>query len=508
MSSMPASKGTFILNGQDVRFPDKRVLVARDICAAAPAYSAPVTFDCSLACTAIGWPMQMGVLMMSFYSDDPDCPSAGLYPSLYISGTLPLPLACIPGNPSPEGIWQGQTFYSVQLIPGPPPFGMSFRFRAVMTVELNASVNVSVTMERLVPNSEFSPPPEDGSNVYVTCATWSQNLVRNLPAGSDPLARNINWIMTNPALIPVTTSGEYCETDIRSASMSVVLMPFKLGCDGTADKGVKADCSLDTGYRTYSCMAVLVEPMTPGAWPAQWTQMGTNKSNDFRCFSGTNSRTIAPVAAAKLDPPRENAIDLLNCGCGEDPVNGDRQQIQYGTAAGYEVVLKSVNKGEPCLSIRIGGVGNTWTVAESYDIDLTILADTGHYVRKASFPTVPGAPKVVVYGMEFPSGILADCVPIPSEGGPPRVATIRAESPPAAKERTAARAMIEKMHLVQVSPCVHLGEALETQASCGCGGAGAILRACAIHGKCRVTGNTVEMNCWKCDDYVAKEQPR
>jgi hypothetical protein len=256
-------------------------------------------------------------------------------------------------------------------------------------------------------------------------------------------------------------------------------------------------------------MAVLVEPMTPGAWPAQWTQMGTNKSGGiFGCFSGTNSRTIAPVAAAKLDPPRENAIDLLNCGCGEDPVNGDRQQIQYGTAAGYEVVLKSVNKGEPCLSIRIGGVGNTWTVAESYDIDLTILADTGHYVRKASFPTVPGAPKVVVYGMEFPSGILADCVPIPSEGGPPRVVAIRSESPPAAKERTAARAMIEKMHLVQVSPCVHLGEALETQASCGCGGGGAILRACAVHGKCRVTGNTVEMNCWKCDDYVEKEQPR
>ena len=509
MSSMPASNGTFILNGQDVQIPNKRVLVARDICAAAPVYSVPVTFDCSLACTAIGWPMQMGVLMMRFYSDDPDCPSAGLYPSLYISGTLSLPLGCIPGNPSPEGIWQGRTFYTVQLIPGPPPFGMSFRFQAVMTVELDASVNVTVTMERLVPNAEFSPPPADGSNVYVTCATWSQNLVRYLPEGADPLARNINWILTNPALIPVTTSGEYCETDIRSASMSVVLMPFKLGCDGTADNGAKADCSLDTGYRTYSCMAVLVEPMTPGAWPAQWTQMGTNKSGGiFGCFSGTNSRTIAPVAAAKLDPPRENAIDLLNCGCGEDPVNGDRQQIQYGTAAGYEVVLKSVNKGEPCLSIRIGGVGNTWTVAESYDIDLTILADTGHYVRKASFPTVPGAPKVVVYGMEFPSGILADCVPIPSEGGPPRVATIRSESPPAAKERTAARAMIEKMHLVQVSPCVHLGEALETQASCGCGGAGAILRACAIHGKCRVTGNTVEMNCWKCDDYVEKEQPR
>ena len=115
---------------------------------------------------------------------------------------------------------------------------------------------------------------------------------------------------------------------------------------------------------------------------------------------------------------------------------------------------------------------------------------------------------MVVYGLEFPSGILAECVPIPVEGMPPVERAIQSESPPAKAERTAAKTMIEKMRLVQTSPCIHLGEALETQASCGCGGAGAILRACAIHGKCRVAGNTVEMNCWKCDDYVKKEQPR
>jgi hypothetical protein len=238
--------------------------------------------------------------------------------------------------------------------------------------------------------------------------------------------------------------------------------------------------------------------------------MGTNKPLDYRCFNGTNSRTVSPVAAASLTPsPSYPPIaDLLNCGCGEDPINGDKQQIQYGMAAGYEVVLKSVNKNSPCLAIRVAGAGNPWTRDSVLNLDETILADTGHYVRQASFPTVPGAPKVVVYGLEFPSGILADCVPIPTDRGSPRVVPIKSESPPATKERTAARAMIEKMHLVQVSPCVHLGEALETQASCGCGGGGAILRACAVHGKCRVAGNTLEMNCWKCDDYVAKEQPQ
>ena len=510
MPTMTASKGTFVLNGVDVQFL-KRFQVAQDICAIAPTYSTPVTFDCSLACTAIGWPMQMGVLMISLYTDDPDCPLDGRRTSSYVPGQVLLPLACIPGNPPPEGVWQGRAFISSVLIPGPPQYGMSFRFQAVMTVELDASVTVSVTMERLVPNGEFSPPPPDGSNVYVTCATWSQNLVRYLAPGANPLARNINWTMTNSTPVAVIPSGTYCETDIHSASMSVLLMPFKIGCNGMADNVTPADCSLDTGYRTYSCMAVLIEPITPNAWPAQWFQMGTNKSLDYRCFNGTNSRTVSPVAAASLTPsPSYPPIaELLNCGCGEDPINGDKQQIQFGMAAGYEVVLKSVSTGgnlggDPCLSIRVSGSGNPWTADASYNVDATILADTGHYVRRAEFPSVPGAPKVVVYGLEFPSGILAECVPIPVEGMPPVKRAIQSESPPAKAERTAAKTMIEKMRLVQVNPCIHLGEALETQASCGCGGGG-LLRKCAVHGTCRVSGNTVEMNCWKCNDYTPQQ---
>ena len=507
MPTMTAAKGTFILNGQAIQFI-KRFQVAQDICAIAPTYSTPVTFDCSLACTAIGWPMQMGVLTMNFYTDDPLCPSAGVHSSLYIPGQIVLPLACIPGNPPPEGVWQGRSFFSSVLISGPPQYGMSFRFQAVMTVELDASVTVSVTMERLVPNAEFSPPPSDGSNVYVTCATWSQNLVRYLAPGADPLARNINWTMTNSSSVAVVPSGTYCQTDIHSATMSVVLIPFKLGCNGMADNVTPADCSLDTGYRTYSCMSVLVEPITANAWPAQWIQMGTNKPLDYRCFNGTNSRTVSPVAAASLTPsPAYPPIaELLNCGCsGEDPVNGDKQQIQFGSAAGYEVVLKSVSKGDPCLAIRVAGAGNSWTVDTSYNVDATILADTGHYVRRASFSSVSGSPKVVVYGMEFPSGVLAECVPIPSEGMPAVGKAVQSESAPAKIERTAARAMIEKMRLVQTNPCVYLGESLETQASCGCGGGG-VLRKCGLHGKCRVSGNTVDRNCWKCDDYSSSQE--
>lgn len=506
MPTISAATGSYILNGSDVQFI-RRLMVAREVCSPAPLYSVQVNFDCSLACTAIGWPMQMGVLMMSFYTDDPDCPSAGIHQSIYIPAQIALPLGCVPGDPSPEGVWQGQAAFSTVLIPGPPQLGMSFRFQAYMTVEDDASVTVSVIMQRIVPNSEYTPHPADGSNVYIECATFSQNLTRYLSPGTDPLARNINWIMTNSNLVSVIPSGSYCDTDIHSANLSVILMPYKLGCDGMADNLIRSDCSLDTGYRTYSCFGLLVEPITPNAWPAQWVQMGTNKSLDYRCYNGSNSVSSPPIAAS-LDPTPiyPTAAELLNCGCGgEDPVNGDIQQIQFGLAAGYDVVIKSVNKGLPCLAIRVSGTGNSWTVDTTGTVDEAILADTGHYIRTASFPDVDGAPKVVAYAMEFPSGILAECVPIPPEGISPRARDMKTISPVARDIKPAkVKSLISRMAEVKKSPCVHLGMALETEASCGC--SGGLLHSCSIHGKCRIVGNTIEMNCWRCDSYTPKPE--
>lgn len=59
---------------------------------------------------------------------------------------------------------------------------------------------------------------------------------------------------------------------------------------------------------------------------------------------------------------------------------------------------------------------------------------------------------------------------------------------------------IEKMKSVVSKPCLHLGLALEQSPSCGC--AGGILHECKIHKVCRVSGNTKEMNCWRCPDYI------
>lgn len=475
------------------------VAVARDICAPNPAYSVPVDFNCSLACTDIGWPMQGGVILLNFYKDDPLCPTAGVSASNYIPGQVSISLGCRPGNPSPEGVWIGRTFSANILIPGPPTdYGMTFRYSAVMTVASSNSVTVTVTVERLVPNAEYSPSPPSGDNVYAPCGSFSTTLTR---IGSIP-ARNVNWVLTQANLVAYVPSGtgSYCDTDIKSVAVSMIMFPFKIGCDGRASNGAPANCSLDTGYRTYSCMGCLVEPMVPNAFPAQWRQMGFNTGPfDFRCFDATNSGTglTPPIAAVVNPPPVYPAVaELLNCGCpNEDPVNTDAQQIQFVTCAGYDVILKSVNASAPCLAVRVNGGGNPWTVG-AYTVDAGILADTGHWVATCAFPSLAGQPKVVLYGMEFPSGILAECVPIPSMGLPPSTRIIKSPTPDGVS------ATMLKMREVRENPCVYLGEALETTPSCGC--SGGIMHACGVHGKCRVSGSTIEMNCWRCPSYQAK----
>jgi hypothetical protein len=477
------------------------IAVAKYICAPPTiGYSVPVTFDCALACTAIGWPMQMGILTIDFYTDDPTCPSAGVSRSKYFPQMVTMGLGCRPGNPSPEGIWQGEYFSSVTLISGPPAYGMSFRIRAVMTVNVDASVSVFITIDRLVPNSEFVPPPANGSNVYVECGNFSTTLTRLIDPSADPLARNVSWVMTNPNQVSFNTGGGYCETDIRSANATVVLMPYKLGCDGRANAGTQSNCALDTGYRTYSCMAVLIKPSTAGAFRPQWSQMGVNTGDDRRCFEGNNAGPSAtPFAiSAQLSPPPiyPDLMELLNCSCpNENAVISDKQQIQFTRCAGFDVVLKSVNKSDPCLAVRPSGNGNPWQIG-AYTVDSVVKAQTGHWIATCSFPTMAGAPNVVIYGLEFPTGILAECVPIPSLGE--QVFSMPPIVPPSAKE------LMAKINKVKELPCIHLGQQLETTPSCGCSGGN--LYECAKHGKCRVQGNTIEMNCWRCPDYIDRTE--
>jgi hypothetical protein len=196
-----------------------------------------------------------------------------------------------------------------------------------------------------------------------------------------------------------------------------------------------------------------------------------------------------------LDPPDISPSDLLNVGCPNESPSSNIQQIQYGFGGinsygnSYQVLLKTINRtGAMCVAARI--FGGSWVVGT-----LSIIQAVDPFIMKADFTgLVQDNPVFQFYGMEFPTNAVMDC-----EAG------YGGYGAPAPPEETPVRKMMAKMSLVQTNPCVYLGEPLETQASCGCGGGG-VLRKCGLHGTCRVSGNTVDRNCWKCDDYSSSQE--
>ena len=485
------------------------IAVARNVCASTPGYAVPVKFECALACTAIGWPMQYGTIMLEFFRVDQDCPEEGLLYSRYLTNMFSFPLGCIPGDPSPEGTWQGQVVIPVAVIAGPPPKGISFRISATMTVEDDASVNVIVKVERLVPASEIVPPPANGLGTYIELGSFSKNLTRTLSVGNS--LRNQPWNMEHEGLIPFAPLQPF---DAQSVRVKINLNPFKVGCDGTANNGAVADCSLDTGSRTYACFSAIIKPTLPGTFRPRWVQLGVNASwneTDSGCFYGNNAGPDAiPPIAQKISPnivSNPLPYEILNVGCpGENTKTGDVQSIQYSgersiSIIGYsepyhDILIKSVNKGSPCIAMRVHGAGNPWTLG-NYSIDTRVLTETGHWVATATFPGLAGSPIAIVYGLEFPSGAVAACVDSLKSSQP-------MQSLPQIAEDHPVRAIVAKMKAVKTSPCIHLGQQLETTPSCGCSGGN--LYECAKHGKCRVQGNTIEMNCWRCPDYIDRTE--
>jgi hypothetical protein len=532
MPTITASTGVFILDvlnieegsarKTDLRYGPKRA-IAYDICKSeSSCRGVPVSLDCSLACTAIGWPMISGVLTIDMFRRDDDCPSPEELRSLYFNGGVGISLGCPPTSPVVDGNWQGVVIQDGIVLAGPPARGLTIQFCGKISVNEDATVSATVELSRIVLASEIFPPPANGLNVIVPCGSVSANLTRIVAPGTTPLI-NEPWYLGHEGVLSFTVTGENCPLDVHSAKISLTLIPYKVGCDGTADGYAQAQCSLNTGYRTYSCFSVLTMPTTAGTFKPVWKQLGVNGKGDASingCFFGGNGgSTLVPPTAGSYGPMNANGYptvsDILNCGCaGESTLVGDRQEIQFTDQVVvdimpepklYDIVIKSVNRGPPCIAMRLNGTGNPWTVG-AYTVNSSILDQTGHWIATATFTGLTGNPIAICYGMEFPSGITADCVPIPSLMTEPVVA--RQLTPPEPKPEKPihpARLMANKMRLVQTNPCIHLGEALETKASCGCGGGG-VLRKCAIHGKCRVSGNTVDRNCWKCDDYSSSQE--
>lgn len=508
--------------------------IATDICKTSGICgSVPITLDCSLACTAIGWPMQSGYIEIDLYQQPSACSGADLVRSVY-TPQLYVSFGCQPTDPVVDGVWQGSAYLDgVALSSGGVDYGMTFKTCARMVVNVDGTLSVTVEINRIAPASDIFPAPPDGLNQVIPCGTITATLGWFYPSGSINTSRVYTYPggTTPNQLIDFASTNPDCPLDVQSVMLTVVMNPFDVGCNGAAEGYQETDCSLDTGYRTYSCFSVLIKPTVEGDFAPVWLQLGVNDkptSSNNGCYNGNNSGTgLSPPVLANMNPVPfsgyPTALELMNCGCtGEDPVNSDAQQIQYGSTNGaggimpgaptgptYEIVIKSVNHGPPCVAMRVYGTGNPWFVG-TLTLNTAIFAETGHYVATATFTGLTGNPIAIIYGLQFPNGITASCVPEPAMDGSPvtmqapvtapvptEIPVSKPGIPPDVMKRV--QETKKKILMVRENPCVHLGEALETSPSCGC--AGGIMHACGVHGKCRVSGSTIEMNCWRCPDY-------
>lgn len=540
MPSIEPETGVFLINGPGSGLANiagllytPRREIATDACKSANiCQSMPVEIDCSLACTPVGWPMQYGWLFIDFYRQPVDCSNQD--PSWNNSRycvNAAIYLECQPSDPVVDnGVWQGSiTVDCAPLIQDGIAYGLTLQICARMYVNNDGSLTYTVQISRIIPASDITPPPAGNLNQISPCGTITKTLYRadptlpinvyreyRFPGGLDPVT---GLPKANEAFDVALGNLTSCPLDIRSVMLTGVLVPYPVGCDGTAENAPAGQCSLDTGFKTYSCFAALIRPTTPGDFPPHWVQMGVNTvalGGPYWCITGTSGSTastpplapgISPVPPLGYTYPAPS--DIVTIGCpGEDPVNGDSQQIQFATVGDYDIVLKSVNGGGICAAMRITGVGNPWMIGTQVGFNSTIYNQTGHYIKTFTFAGLTGNPIATIYGLEFPWGIIAQCV---EDENPPEMLPPIADEPPKvvdreAEARQSARQKIlelrDRMNMVRQNPCIHLGEQLETIPSCGCSGGN--LHSCAKHGKCRVTGNTVEMNCWRCQDYESK----
>jgi len=530
MPTLTAETGVFLLNGPVTGLLySPRLPIAADICKGSNiCQSDPVEIDCSLACTPVGWPMQGGALFIELFSSSPDCPNEStVTPSIYCTGVY-VSLGCQPHDPVIDsGIWQGEAIADcTALISSGVSYGLTLQVCVRMTVNLNKSLTFNVEIKRIVPASDIHPPPADGLNQIASCLSFSKTLTRDdptkeiniereyrYPGGLDPFT---GLPKPNEIFAVTPSTSLLCPLDVKSVRLTGYLFPYTVGCNGTAEAGPSGSCSLNTGFKTYSCFAALIRPTTVGDFPPHWVQLGINtlaNAGPYMCLLGNSGSTgtspIQPPSIYPIPPIGYNypaASDVVTIGCpGEDPVNGDSQQIQFATVGDYDVVLKCINKGNICAAMRLTGAGNPWTIGTATAFNSTIYNQTGHYIKTFTFAGLSGNPIATFYGLEFPWGIISQCV---EDNNPitmtPPITSDQPQLIVEVKERQSKihQTVIEtlkKMDEVRQNPCVYLGKSLETVASCGC--AGGILHECKKHGTCRVSGNTKELNCWRCPDY-------
>lgn len=509
---------------------------AEDICDPYPKAAAEIDLECSLTCTSLAWPQVSGTIQVSMFSRL--CADTGMDPILSkcFPASLLINLGCPPTLfPTLAQCWNGTSeIFDVHMIPPAgyvpnpaegeteiPPRGYTFRMWGTMCIDSDPNyVNVSLNLAALNHPFDINPvnPPDTpywgscgsvGGRIPIVQVQPDKRKNRIYASGLIPFAPNCAGIQSTDC--------------INYAQITVFLIPAKFGCDGTALGGPKTveGCGLFTNTHAYSCMSVLVEPLTTSPTPlfrSQYAQIGCNAvvaSDEHGCFYCTHPGGPANFLCDPT-PKFMTAQSIMQTGCDWEGTAYSTQQIQYGHIAGFEVFIKRVAKLNLCVGMR--KVGDPTWVVKSFG-DIVNMQAAIPYISVVEFPTLNA--KLTFYVLEFPSPALAGCIgndthpskrlsyngnltsqdflmhgngeddyiifddepflglpptafdlePVPVYGSP--------ESP------------VQPIHHLQIierlrNPCIHRGEDLEKVADCGC--SGQPMRTCSVYGVCRVAG--------------------
>ena len=520
--------------------------IAYDVCKPDSTYSNPVTLECSLACTPLGYPMKSGVMFLTFLSES--CASYDTPVSIWFKNRIvSIGLGCTKNEPPPDGIWVG---YHVMDVGAPrcddgtlsiPGHGLTLRFQVTMTVLTSNSLQVTINMERLVPGSEYDPPLAD--NQWVACTSGSGVAYRQLNPGDDINDRTINWNFVSDQIS--FAMGSPCASDVKSISVFIQLQPWRFAC-GQYHVGLSGEgCGVPVGNFTHSCITSSVRTLDIGNYDPRfqgpsWTQGGVNRSdcggNNGPCECGVGS--LPEV----IPPYPESPGNLLAVGCPGE-VNGAYQNYQLAGSS-YSILIKTINRGAICVAISTGN--NTWVIAGTGTSTYEVTETDTHWYARITVPSLLGKPEINLYALRFPNVIINGCIvdlpdlpdiwpPPPSGGGSggdggvidsgpdtsliryndnifsyvlwdDTVQGIQSATLPQAKQRTIPPEI--KLQMAEVKRrfelrCIYLGAEKSNTGCCGSSN----LFHCGKHTECRRYGRSKanEVVCSGCEDFTEAE---
>jgi hypothetical protein len=460
--------------------------VASNVCGDIPP-TIPVNIDCSLC--AIGFPQAGGQISISFYG--PICPPATEpSPSYWLGSSAKMaPWKCPnPGmNAEPNANkWVATGFFSG--ISG-GSCANQYKFEAELNAISTTQIIVSVKVYVLTPTTGG--------------ATWSlyvqfSEVMTEIPSMDSTSYRSRAFASTNYMPISVNQIGGKGDP-VSYYKMTVGLESMRVGCadPSTGSNAVPDVCGMWDGSQWLSCLRGFIKS-TANTAIREFTQLGFNASGcgsvggiqcDCDSITLTGTSPVTGTTTYNDDPVFVTDYGILGIAGGVEAV-GVKQEIQVakGTAAGIQVVVKSINQ---VIYICTNNNGAGWICSTAT-------------VAQANSPRILTATRatfvVYLYALNFPN---PEILPIecytPPVGGIEPFQMNYSEPPEPINEPVLDQTQIKFLNRMRL-PCIHLGQSIQGSNRSGCGSCHKHI--CRLHGECRKIDPSNEVRqCVTCEDY-------